>query len=78
MKNKFKEIEKQFRELGIEGDDVFTLIAVKYIKLLELELSDRLNDIIYKSENINCNGSKNSVEKLTRRIVTNYIFIFKL
>lgn len=27
MKNKFKELEQRFRELGIEGDDVFTLIA---------------------------------------------------
>lgn len=71
MKNKFKEIEKKFRELGIEGDDVFTLIATKYIQLLELELSDRLNDIIRKSDKINCNGSKERIEKLTVSIVTN-------
>jgi len=71
MKNKFKEIEKKFRELGIEGDDVFTLIATKYIQLLELELSDRLEDIIHKSDKINCNGSKGRIEKLTGRIVTN-------
>lgn len=71
MKDKFKELEKRLRELGIEGDDVFTLIASKYIQILNLELSQRLETIIKKAENINLNGSKLKIENLIEKIVQN-------
>jgi len=69
MKDKFKEIERKFRELGIEGDDVFTLISAKYINSLKLESSKRLTSIIKKASNINLNGSKNKIELLIEEIV---------
>lgn len=71
MKDKFKEIEQRFRELGIEGDDVFTLIASNYIKILHLELSERLESIIEKAERINLNGSKSKIEIRLKRVVNN-------
>lgn len=71
MKDKFKELEKRLRELGIEGDDVFTLIASKYIQILNLDLSQRLEIIIKKAENINLNGSKLKIENLIEKIVRN-------
>jgi len=69
MKVIYKEIERTFRELGIEGDDVFTLIAAKYIQSLNLELSDRLISITKKAKSINLNGSKNKIETLIEKIV---------
>jgi len=69
MKDKFKELERKFRELGIEGDDVFTLITAKYIQLLKLEPSDRLSLTIKKAKSINLNGSKSKIESLIEDIV---------
>lgn len=69
MKNKFKEIERRFRELGIEADDVFTLIAAKYVELLKLALSDRLTSIIKKARDIKLNNCENKIESLTTEIV---------
>jgi len=69
MKDKFKEIERKFRELGIEGDGVFTLITAKYIQLLKLEPSDRLSLTIKKAKSINLNGSKSKIESLIEDIV---------
>ncbi len=71
MKDEFKEIEKRFRELGIEGDDVFTLISSKYVQFLNLDLSERLNSLIEKANNINLNGSKSKIEELLEGIVKN-------
>jgi len=71
MKDKFKEIEKRFRELGIEGDDVFTLIVSKYIQVLKLELSGRLESIVKKAKSINLNGSESKIEEFLEKIVNN-------
>lgn len=69
MKDKFKEIEQRFRELGIEGDDVFTLISSKYIKILNLKLSERLNSIIKKADSIHLNGGQSKIESLLEKII---------
>ncbi len=70
MKEKFKIIESQFRELGIEGDDVFTLIASEYIKYHNIEKSERLKKIGEKANSINCNGSKSKVEQILKKIIS--------
>jgi len=71
MKDKFKEIEARFREIGIEGDDIFTLIVSYYIQNLNLELSDRLKNIIIKSQYINSNSNKLKIERITKKIFKN-------
>lgn len=69
MKEKFRNIERQYRELGIEGDDVFTLIASEYIKFHKLELSERLSNLINKANYIDCNGNLKKVGKLTHEVI---------
>jgi len=67
--NKLKEVEKRYRELGVEGDDVFTLIASEYIRFHKLELSERLIGIIKKADEINCNGNSQKMESIAKRVV---------
>ncbi|MCP4351566.1 MAG: N-6 DNA methylase [Desulfobacterales bacterium] len=67
--NKLKEVEKRYRELGVEGDEVFTLIASEYIQLHKLDLSERLVSIIKKANGINCNGNRQKIESITKRVV---------
>jgi hypothetical protein len=66
-----KEIENSYRELGIEGNDTFTLIASQYINFHQLKLSERLINILQKANEINCNGSKQKIEQITTEIVKN-------
>ena len=54
MKEKFKNLEKKYRELGIEGDDVFTLIASEYVRFHKLNLSERLKNLVNNADSIDC------------------------
>ena len=67
--NKLKNVEKRYRELGVEGDDVFTLIASEYIQFHKLDMSERLISIIKKANEINCNGSSQKMESIAKRVV---------
>ncbi len=69
--NKLKNIEKKYRELGIEGDDVFTLIASEYIQFHKLDMSERLISIVQKANAINCNGSSQQVKNITKLVLKN-------
>ena len=69
MKEKFKNLEKKYRELGIEGDDVFTLIASEYVRFHKLSLSKRLRNLVDNADSIDCKDSHQKVEMLAKAVV---------